>query len=636
MLNALRDKTQGLIGAVLLVVLVVPFALWGVSSYFSGSSTTYVARGHGLRITRARFEQDLAEQRAAMTATFGKELNPAVLTSQRFKKAVLTGLVNKTLLLRDASRAGYTVSPVALAEEIRQVPAFRVNGVFNEARYRQLLQAEGMTPAHFEQRVRDLTILNEVKVGLLASAFVPQTTAQRAIALLAQHRAVAYAVASPDAYTSHVVVSPAQIQQFYAGHPADFRLPEQVRIDYVLLSPQAIARHMNGKAIATSTLKRAYARHASLFVRPQERLAAHILIALPSHPTAAQVTAAEAKLESVRARILHGASFAAMARQYSQDTSTAAQGGRLGYVTRADLSKPVAKALFALPVGGISPPVEGQSGVHLLKVLAIRPAVRTSFAQARAQLVRMVVRQRANRRLYRLSERLRNKAFEHPHSLMPAAKAVGLSVHHSGWFTRAGGAGVAALPKVVKAVFAPKVLAGQRNTHAIAVGENAILIAHVVGRKPARTQPLAAVRAQVLRKVRAEQARERAKAAAEALVQAVAHGKSFTQAAQKLGLRVVTPAPLSVKSTRVPPALRESIFSAPVSAKPVAGTVSLAHGQVAVFVVRRVVLGNPAAHPQLVAKTTNLLNNASGIDAYLAYVKTLRARARIHLNLGQL
>ncbi|MDA8389251.1 MAG: SurA N-terminal domain-containing protein [Gammaproteobacteria bacterium] len=636
MLNTLRDKTQGLIGAVLLVVLVVPFVLWGVSSYFSGSATTYVARGHGLRITRVQFEQTLAEQRAAMEATFGKELNPAVLSSQRFKKEVLTGLVNKTLLLHDAAHAGYKVSPVALAEEIRHVPAFRVNGAFSEARYQQLLQAEGMTPARFEQRVRDLTILNEVKVGLLASAFVPRPTAQRAIALLAQRRAVAYTVVSPDAYASHITVSPAQIARFYAKHTGDFRLPQQVRVDYVLLSPQTIAHHMNGKAIATSTLKRAYERHLSLFVQPQARLAAHILIALPAHPTAAQVAAAKAKLAAVRARILHGASFAAMARQYSQDTSTAAQGGRLGYVTRADLSKPVAKALFALPLDGISQPVQGQSGVHLLKVLAIRPAVQTRFAQARAALVRMVLRERANRRLYRLSERLRNKAFEHPHSLMPAAKAVGLDVHQSGWFTRACGTGIAALPKVVAAVFAPKVLAGHRNTHAIPVGENAILVAHVVARKAARSKPLAAVRGQIVRMLRSAQAREHAKAVAAALVQAVGKGRPFAEAARQLGLVVRQPAPFGVKTHHVAPALREAIFAAPQPAKAAAQAVPLAHGQVAVFVLERVMLGNPTTHPRLVAKTTNLLNNASGIDAYLAYVKTLRARAHVHLNVGQL
>ncbi len=636
MLNALRDKTQGLIGAALLIVLVVPFALWGVSSYFDGASATYVARGHGLRITRAQFEQNLSEQRAVMAAAYGKELNPAALSSMTFKKAVLTGLVNKTLLLRDAERAGFSISPVTLAEEIRHVPAFRVKGTFNEARYQQLLQEQGMTPARFEQRVRDLTLINEVKVGLLASTFVPHQMAERAIALLAQRRTVAYAVVSPAAYAARVAVTPAQVAQFYAKHLGDFRLPQQVRVDYILLSPEAISRHMNGKAIAVSTLKRAYAAHIAQFTHPQERLAAHILIALPAHPSGAQVAAAYAKLMAVRTRILHGASFAAMARQYSQDTSTAAQGGRLGYVGRRDLSKPVAKALFALPVGGMSLPVRGQSGFHLLKVYAIHQAVRTSFRKARPALVRMVLQERARHRLYRLSQRLRNEAYEHPHSLLRAAKAVGLTVHQSGWFTRAGGTGVAGLPKVVQAVFAPKVLAGQRNTHAIPVGENAILVAHVVGRKKSRSKPLAAVRGQITGMIRAKQARARAREVAAQLVQAVDKGTQFARAAQRLRLATKEPSPLDVKTTKVSAMLREAIFASPVTQKPVAESVALSGGRVAVFVVKSVTLGNAAAHPNLTARTTSLLSNASGIDAYLAYMKTLHARADVHLNLGQL
>ena len=637
MLNALRDKTQGLIGAVLMVVLVVPFALWGVSSYFHGSSTTYVARGHHLRITRARYEESLARERSAVAAAYGKELNPAALSSMRFKKAVLEGLVNKTLLLHDAKKGGFHVSPVVLAEEIRQVPAFRVHGTFSQARYEQLLQAQGMTPARFEQQVRNLTLVNELKVGLLASAFVPRPAAERAVALLGQRRLVSYAIVSPKTYRQAMRVSPTAVAQFYATHKKAFRLPEQVRVDYVLLSPQTIMQHLKASTIPESALRRMYASHASLFERPQQRLAAHILIALPPHPSAAAVKAADAKLMAIRTRILHGASFAAMARKYSQDTSTASEGGRIGYVTRGDLSKAVGKALFVLPVGRVSMPVRGQSGMHLFKVLAIRPGVHESFAQARGRLVQMVLHKEASHRLYRLSQRLRNKAYEHPHSVTAAAKAVGLPVYHSGWFTRQGSdSGIGALSKVVKAVFAPKVLAGHRNTHAIPVGEDGLLVAHVIGRKASRTKPLATVRGQIVQMLRTEQARARAKAIAAHLVAAVAKGTPFSVAARRLGLVVHNPPAVGTKTGRMTPALRQAVFAAPVTAKADAQSVVLAHGEIGVFVVKAVHLGNAAAHPQLVAKTVALLDKAAGIDTYMAYLKTLRARAHIHLQLGQL
>lgn len=636
MLNALREKTQGLMGMALLVVLVVPFVLWGVSSYFGGGSTVYVARGRGLRITEPAFQAALAHQRVAFERAFGKSLNPAVLSSQRFKKAVLDGLINKALLLRNARKSGYTTNRTTLAEEIRQIPAFRVKGHFNLARYRAVLAAEGFTVPRFERQVRDLTLLNQVKVGLLASAFVPTPELQEAAALLGQKRSIAYVVLSPAPFLKNIHVTAAQVQQYYATHSQDFRLPQKIRIAYVLLSPQAIMQHMQTK-VGMRALQKAYQSHIQDFTQPAQRLVRHILIALPQHPTAAQIADAKAKLMAIRAQIEHGARFSVLAKRYSQDQGSAAAGGSLGYVTQSELSKPLGKAAFSLPLHQVSAPIVGQSGVHLLEVMGVRPATVTPFAAVRGELIRMVMRKRARKQLYHLSERLRNAAFEHPHSLGPAAHKLGLPLHESAWFGRTGGHGIASLPQVVKAVFAPKVLAGRRNTHAIPLGEDATLVAHVIARKAARSEPLAMARPMIIQHIRRAQALALVKQKESLLLRELQKGASLTAVAHQMGLVVTVPAAFGSAAPGLPRTLVKAVYEArPPRHHPRPGVAKLKKGRLAVFVVRKVIMGkvNPTGPRYL--KLEQSFTNDAGVETYLAYLKTLREKAHVHVHAGAL
>ncbi len=633
MLNALREKTQGLIGGALLVILVVPFALWGISSYFGGGSQVYVARGHGLRITQVQFRRALAQQRVALQRAFGKNLNPAVLSGRKFKKAVLKGLITKTLLVHAAVKAGYVVNEDQLGYEIRHVPAFRVKGHFSLSRYRELLAGQGLTVAGFERRVRDLMLLNQMKAGLLDSAFVPQQQIARAAALFGQKRAFAYVILSPRSVGPKPPVSAAQISQYYAQHPKDFRLPEQVRIAYVVLSPKAVMRTLPHK-VGMAAMQKAYQSHIAQFTQPQQRLVRHIMIALPPHPSAQDVAQAKAKLLALRAQITHGASFAALAKRDSQDSASALKGGSLGFVTEADLSKPVGQAAFALPLHTVSAPVIGHSGVHLLEVTAVRPASVTPFASVRPALQRMVLRKRARRRLYHLSERLRSVAYEHPHSLSPAAAKLGLTLHKSGWFSRTGGVGIGALPQVVKAVFAPKVLAGRRNTHAITLGADALLVAHVIGRKAARVEPLSVARPAVIRDVRAAIVRDRIKGEEALLLKELRKGASLRMLARQGHLVLEVPAPAEAVALGLPKALVAAVFRTPAPAEgahPVAGSARLGDGRRAVFVLRQVIPGTVQNGSAREIKLARSLISDSGVGTYRAYMKSLRERADIHI-----
>ena len=135
------------------------------------------------------------------------------------------------------------------------------------------------------------------------------------------------------------------------------------------LEQQVIAQHMDSvlqvdTAISESDLRASYEREA-----PEARLhASHILLGFPEQATQAQRDSVRKELEAIRQRAVAGESFASLARQYSQDQGSAAQGGDLGTFGRGDMVRPFEDAAFALQPGEISDVVETPFGLHIIRV----------------------------------------------------------------------------------------------------------------------------------------------------------------------------------------------------------------------------------------------------------------------------
>ncbi len=112
-----------------------------------------------------------------------------------------------------------------------------------------------------------------------------------------------------------------------------------------------------------------YAANSAQFNVPETRTVSHILVAT------------QAEANTIRAQVTP-ANFAALAAKYSTDTSSKAQGGKLGPIRASEVVAPFAKAAFALKVGQISQPVHSQFGWHIIYVTKVTPAHHTAEAAA--------------------------------------------------------------------------------------------------------------------------------------------------------------------------------------------------------------------------------------------------------------
>lgn len=621
MLSAIREKTQGIIATFILALIAIPFALWGVNSYFDTGGQLNVAKVGGVEISQNVYRSEIDRLRG--------RVEPKTLDNPQFKQTVLNSLIDKTLLVQHAENQGYRISNAQLAETIRNQPGFQLDGKFDAATYEALLRREGMNPQQFETRVREQILITHLQAGISESRIVTPAEVADLTRLLSQEREVAYALIGVDALMAKMVVNAQDIEQYYSLHPELFQFPEQVRVEYLRLSAGDLSQN---QPPTEEELKKAYSDEAARYVVPEKRRASHILISLPADPTESQTKEALAKIQDIAKQARAGSDFAVLAKKHSVDSTTASQGGDLGEIRRGVLPKELEVAVYALKSGEVSQPVRSTYGYHLVKLTAHTPEKRKAFADVRKELVEVVRRRQGDERFFDVAEKFRNLVYEQPDSLAPAAKALGLEIRRSEWFTQAGGTGIAAHPKVIQATFEPDVLSQTRNSDAIEISADTLVAIRVADRRPAGRKPLTEVRSQVERALKQERALRQARQLGEEALPELRAGGSLETLARKHGFKYLPPKILTRRQTAgVDPRIVETAFRAPrpEGDKPAHDLVGLGDQGYAVLALKRVRDASGKPDNGLQQQSRELLTTRRGSDYYENYRAGLRQKVEI-------
>jgi parvulin-like peptidyl-prolyl isomerase len=183
-------------------------------------------------------------------------------------------------------------------------------------------------------------------------------------------------------------------KQFYGGSDARYEkavkqqglTDEQAReaIRQQLVS-QALFKKVTGDIKASDAdIKQYYNTHKSQYVQPESRDVRHILVTK------------KALADSLYQQLKNGGNFAKLAKQYSKDPGSAANGGKLT-VSKGQTVPQFDKAAFSLKTGQISQPVHTQYGYHIIQALTgIKAATTTSLAQVRASIRQQLEQQKKN------------------------------------------------------------------------------------------------------------------------------------------------------------------------------------------------------------------------------------------------
>ena len=621
-MESFRQMVKGWLGITMLALLAVPLVLVGMESYFSGGGRNLVAAEvNGDEIAQPALERAVQSQAQQIQARLGANARLSEEDQKQLRKQVLNNLIQRQLLLQSGQKAGYRVTDEQIHKLIRETPAFQEAGRFSPQRYASVLSQIGESPASFPERARQEVIVAQRMAGWLQSSFVTQPELERLLTLDRQTRDVSYVLFTANEYMAKVNVSDADIQAAYDSESRLFQQPEQVAIEFIRLSSADFA---NEVSITDEDIEARYALRVQALSANEQRRAAHILIADGND------AANKAKAESLLKEIEAGASFEELAKANSQDPGSAPNGGDLGFAARGMFEPDFESALFALnDPGQLSPVVKTPFGYHIIKLLEVTQAEVPSLASIRDEVAAEARAHKAEELYIDAIERLDAIAYESS-DLSELAREANVSVQTIMAFSRQGGEGIAADPRVVDVAFSDDLVRDKKNSSVVSMSDGSSVWLRVTQHTPTQKRPLAQVRDVIRAKLANEQALALAKADAEAV---------FAKA-KDLGLNAAAPAmrpaqqrlALTRQSQLVEPDLLQALFRAPKPVddkrRPMLAVLSDS------VVVAEVSAGSAAATPDADEQSMmrSMLAENSGQQELQDVLKLMRAKAKVKVS----
>ena len=434
MLTTIREKTQGWIAAIILGLVTIPFALWGINTYFEGGGRLNVAEVNGVDISVETYKRSIEDQRRSIQKMLGRAFDPRQFDTPEFRQRVLDGLIDETLFAMDVEKHGYRISDAELSRKIRFAPQFQRDGQFDPKLYEALLRNAGLDVTGFEARLRRDELVRQAESGYAQSAILMPADIQTLLRLQTQQREATVAALKPAQLRARVKITAQAIEQEYSANAERYKTLERVRIAYIRLAATDLAKDLR---VSEDEARKVMRETAASAAGKEERRASHILIKLPQSADAQTEKVAMANAQDLRAQLVAGADFATLARKYSADPGSATKGGDLGFVGRGALAKEFEQSLFALKKPGeLSAPVRTSYGLHIIKLTGVKSAP-TAPALSRAKVEAEIRSRKAEERFFELSEKFQNLVYEQSDSLKPAAELLRLKVETSGWvYTR--------------------------------------------------------------------------------------------------------------------------------------------------------------------------------------------------------
>lgn len=469
MLQAIRDGSKGVAAKIIVGLIILTFALFGVESIVSlGGGEDAPAEVNGEEITEYQVQQMIDMQKRRLQAQFGENFDPSMIKDEILRDSAVESLVNETLLKQAAVDSGVYFSDAAIDRVILQSPDFQVDGKFDRDRYDLILRSAGYTRSTYRELLRSSLSTQQAQSAWQGTSFATPYEAKLAAKLNAQTRDFSFIEFSLSEMKENVSVSDDEIKQFYEENSARFMTQDKVSIKYVELKRDELASDIN---ITEDDIADRYSEMQAQANSKKEYRAAHIL--LVSHDQAAQKTMAE-----IKAKLDSGEAFEALAKQYSDDDTSKYAGGDLGFASDEVYEDAFAQALVSLEKDQVSDVIETRDGLHLIKLLDIRQPELASLDELKDSIEEALRQETVQFEYVQALDTLKDEAFSSTNIEAPA-RSLNLIVKSVGPFSEMGGSGIASNRQVVMAAFSDEVLNEGANSEVIELSDGHAVVVHL-------------------------------------------------------------------------------------------------------------------------------------------------------------
>jgi peptidyl-prolyl cis-trans isomerase D len=493
-LQSIRDRAQGWFATVVFGILIIPFTLWGINWYVTHRNDVVVAKVNGAKISLGDYEAAMKEQRRYLQSLGAstRDIDQGLLRQQTIDK-----LVNDELLKEARDDRKLRIGNQDLAAAIQTFPAFQKAGKFDLNLYDARLRELGLSPAGFEERMRGDLAIEQLRQGISDTNFVTQAAVDGVQKLRGQKRDVSYATIAVEPLKAGITPTDADIEAYYKANEKRFMSPEQVKIAYLELSADMLAKSLT---VDEQALQDYYETHkATTYTTPEERSANHILVHVPKDAKPEEAEKARKTAEEYYNEAKGGKDFEKIAMEKSDDVGSKAEGGKTGFFRRGVMAKEFDEAVFSMQPGELRGPIRTEFGWHVIRLNEIKKEAVKSFSEARADVEAAVRKEQAEKLYFEKADQLSTLTYENSDSLEPAAKALGLTITESDFFPRSGGKELLANANVIDMAFSSEVLNERLNSQPVEIGPTHTLVLRMVEHKPEALRPLAEVRDEVVK-----------------------------------------------------------------------------------------------------------------------------------------
>jgi peptidyl-prolyl cis-trans isomerase D len=437
MLDRMRRHRNWLKWSLGLVVLTfiafyIPSFLDQTGTSVGASASDVVASVNGTDIRGLDYQRRYQNQIQAYRQQYGGSINEQLLRQLGIDQQILQQMVDEQAALAEAQRQGIRVSDEELAQQIFSIPALQENGRFiGEQRYEQLLASQypPITKSDFEQSLRRSLMIDKLRSAVTDWIAVSDTDLEREYRNRNEKVKLQVVALTADKFRDKVTVNDADVASHYDAHKTEYRKGEQRKIRYLLVDRDQLRARVN---VTPQEIESYYNSNTQQFQTPEQVRASHILLKTEGKDEAAVRKQAEDILKQAKAS---GADFAALAKKYSEDDGSKANGGDLDYFSKGRMVPEFEQAAFSMQPGQISDLVKSQFGFHIIKVVDKKAASTRTLDEVRAQIQTTLTTQRVDQQI---AERTRDldMRVKKPSDLDTVGKESGSVVSETGFFAR--------------------------------------------------------------------------------------------------------------------------------------------------------------------------------------------------------
>jgi peptidyl-prolyl cis-trans isomerase D len=610
MLQSMRERMQGIIAGVIVFLICITFAFWGIQYYLQArGDVNVIAKVNGAKITRTQLQAGYERARQALMLHMGKDFSFDQKIQAQLRAQVLQQLINAQVVIKEALELGFRVSLQQVDALLGQMPIFQVDGHFSAERFQQVLSNMLYSEEEFIADLEQRMIISQLQSGIIESAFVLPDEIDNFVKLIKQTRDIGYVIIPNSHFVNKIKISDHEVEEYYQQHQHQFMIPQQVSIAYLELSAEKLRDRVQ---VTPAEMQQFYQDNIDLYSHPESWQVARIFVALPNNADENAVKQAKAEMSTLVKQA-----------QFSKPSS----------LMQGQISQIFVDELQKLKVGQTSNPIRTPEGLYVIKLLQTQKAQVDPFSKVEDKVKDALVQQKTTQLFDQENDKLSDLTYTHSDTLDIAAKQLDLPIQTSDLFTDQGEkSGLLANPKVVKAAFSDAVLKQNYNSDPIEVKPGQVIVLRVKQHVPPGIKQLSEVESIVQRQLIAERAGLEAEKLGKELLADVKRGQVAKEVVNQQGLKWNTVNKVDPRQSKIDRQIINAAFNLPLpqSNKPETTGINLDNGDYALVQITEVYSGNVK---QLSKEQLQRFENAVALNFgqadYELYTNKLIVKAKI-------